>query len=124
MSAPACFSASRLRCAWRSFLAYGSCLYFYSLFGAFYAVVILDVFSGSQTRARVGISIGASIFGVDGETLDHLLIAADEAMYRAKSAHKTGALPATHGAKTCALTPLEWTISGANASSAARSRRI
>src|SRR5688572_5822209 len=49
--------------------------------------------AGSQTRARVGISIGASIFGADGETLDHLLIAADQAMYRAKSAHKTGALP-------------------------------
>ena len=47
---------------------------------------------GVQTRARVGISIGASIFGSDGETLDQLLIAADEAMYRAKSAHKTGAL--------------------------------
>jgi diguanylate cyclase (GGDEF)-like protein/putative nucleotidyltransferase with HDIG domain len=47
----------------------------------------------AQTRARVGISIGASIFGADGETLDHLLIAADQAMYRAKSAHKTGALP-------------------------------
>lgn len=53
----------------------------------------LGVGSGSQTRARVGISIGASIFGADGETLDHLLIAADQAMYRAKSAHKTGALP-------------------------------
>ena len=47
---------------------------------------------GAQTRARVGISIGASIFGVDGETLDQLLIAADQAMYRAKSAHKTSAL--------------------------------
>jgi diguanylate cyclase (GGDEF)-like protein/putative nucleotidyltransferase with HDIG domain len=47
---------------------------------------------GVQTRARVGISIGASIFGADGETLDQLLIAADQAMYRAKSAHKTGAL--------------------------------
>src|SRR5207302_8413731 len=46
----------------------------------------------AETRARVGISIGASVFGVDGETLDQLLIAADQAMYRAKSAHKTGAL--------------------------------
>ena len=44
----------------------------------------------AQTRARVGISIGASVFGVDGETLDQLLIAADQAMYRAKSAHKIG----------------------------------
>ena len=47
---------------------------------------------GAQTRASVGISIGASVFGVDGETLDQLLIAADQAMYRAKSAHKTGGL--------------------------------
>jgi diguanylate cyclase (GGDEF)-like protein len=46
-----------------------------------------------ETRARVGISIGASVFGVDGETLDQLLIAADQAMYRAKSAHKTASLP-------------------------------
>lgn len=45
-----------------------------------------------DTRARVGISIGSSVFGVDGETLDQLLISADQAMYRAKSAHKTGAL--------------------------------
>lgn len=43
----------------------------------------------AQTRANVGISIGASIFGPDGETLDQLLVAADQAMYRAKSAHKT-----------------------------------
>lgn len=47
---------------------------------------------GPQTRARVGISIGASIFGADGDSLDQLLIAADQAMYRAKSAHKSGAL--------------------------------
>jgi diguanylate cyclase (GGDEF)-like protein/putative nucleotidyltransferase with HDIG domain len=47
-----------------------------------------------QTCARVGISIGSSVFGADGETLDQLLIAADQAMYRAKSAHKTGSLSA------------------------------
>jgi diguanylate cyclase (GGDEF)-like protein len=46
----------------------------------------------AQTRASVGISIGASVFGTDGETLDQLLIAADQAMYRAKSAHKTAGL--------------------------------
>lgn len=45
-----------------------------------------------ETHARVGISVGAAVFGADGETLDHLLIAADQAMYRAKSAHKTGPL--------------------------------
>jgi diguanylate cyclase (GGDEF)-like protein/putative nucleotidyltransferase with HDIG domain len=42
-----------------------------------------------QGRARVGISVGSSVFGIDGETLDQLLVAADQAMYRAKSTHKT-----------------------------------
>jgi diguanylate cyclase (GGDEF)-like protein len=40
-------------------------------------------------RARVGISIGTATFGNDGETLDQLLVAADQAMYRVKSAHKS-----------------------------------
>jgi len=39
-------------------------------------------------EARVGISIGTATFGVEGESLDQLLIAADQAMYRAKSSHK------------------------------------
>ena len=39
-------------------------------------------------HARVGISVGAASYGVDGETLDQLLIAADTAMYSAKSVHK------------------------------------
>jgi diguanylate cyclase (GGDEF)-like protein/putative nucleotidyltransferase with HDIG domain len=39
-------------------------------------------------KARVGISIGTSTYGADGETLDQLLVAADQAMYRAKSGHK------------------------------------
>jgi len=39
-------------------------------------------------RARVGISVGSARFGVDGETLNQLLIAADQAMYSVKSAHK------------------------------------
>ncbi len=39
-------------------------------------------------RAQVGISIGTATFGVEGETLDQLLVAADQAMYRAKSCHK------------------------------------
>jgi len=43
---------------------------------------------GGQNRARVGISTGTSTFGVDGESLDQLLIAADQAMYRVKSSHK------------------------------------
>lgn len=41
-----------------------------------------------ERRARVGISIGTSTFGNDGETFDQLLIAADHAMYQVKSAHK------------------------------------
>jgi diguanylate cyclase (GGDEF)-like protein/putative nucleotidyltransferase with HDIG domain len=39
-------------------------------------------------RARVGISVGSARFGVDGETLQQLLIAADQAMYSVKSDHK------------------------------------
>jgi diguanylate cyclase (GGDEF)-like protein/putative nucleotidyltransferase with HDIG domain len=44
----------------------------------------------AQGRARVGISVGSAVYGADGETLDQLLVAADQAMYRAKSTHKTG----------------------------------
>jgi diguanylate cyclase (GGDEF)-like protein len=39
-------------------------------------------------QAVVGISVGTATYGVDGETLDQLLVAADQAMYRAKSSHK------------------------------------
>ncbi len=42
----------------------------------------------ADRRARVGISIGTANYGSDGETLDQLLIAADQAMYQVKSAHK------------------------------------
>ena len=47
-------------------------------------------------HARVGISVGAATYGEHGETVDHLLLAADEAMYSAKSGHKqrAGASPA------------------------------
>jgi diguanylate cyclase (GGDEF)-like protein/putative nucleotidyltransferase with HDIG domain len=38
--------------------------------------------------AHVGISVGTATFGVDGESLDQLLVAADQAMYRTKSTHK------------------------------------
>jgi diguanylate cyclase (GGDEF)-like protein len=38
--------------------------------------------------ARVGISVGTATFGLDGETLYQLLVAADQAMYRAKSDHR------------------------------------
>jgi diguanylate cyclase (GGDEF)-like protein/putative nucleotidyltransferase with HDIG domain len=46
----------------------------------------LHVRAGAE--ARVGISVGTATYGVDGETLDQLLVAADQAMYRAKSGHK------------------------------------
>jgi diguanylate cyclase (GGDEF)-like protein len=39
-------------------------------------------------KARVGISVGTATYEADGETLDQLLVAADQAMYRDKSAHK------------------------------------
>src|SRR6266542_7094896 len=45
-------------------------------------------------QAVVGISVGTATYGVDGETLDQLLVAADQAMYRAKSAHKSGGFSA------------------------------
>jgi len=46
----------------------------------------LHVRGGGQ--ARVGISVGTATYGIEGETLDQLLVAADQAMYRAKSSHK------------------------------------
>ncbi|HYJ45641.1 MAG TPA: diguanylate cyclase [Pyrinomonadaceae bacterium] len=42
----------------------------------------------AEHAARVGISVGAATYSIDGETLDQLLIAADQAMYSAKSAHR------------------------------------
>ena len=41
-----------------------------------------------EPSARVGISIGTATFGVDGETLDQLVVAADNEMYRMKSTHR------------------------------------
>jgi diguanylate cyclase (GGDEF)-like protein len=43
---------------------------------------------GRSRHAKVGISVGTAAFGVDGETLDQLLIAADDEMYRMKSSHR------------------------------------
>ena len=43
---------------------------------------------GANRHARVGISIGFATFGNDGETLDQLLVAADDQMYRMKSNHR------------------------------------
>ena len=40
--------------------------------------------------ASVGISIGTATFGVHGETLDQLIVAADNEMYQMKSTHRLG----------------------------------
>jgi diguanylate cyclase (GGDEF)-like protein/putative nucleotidyltransferase with HDIG domain len=52
------------------------------------AVIKFSLHVRAEHAARVGISVGAATYGLDGETLDQLLIAADQAMYSAKSAHK------------------------------------
>src|SRR5688572_24698099 len=43
---------------------------------------------GRNRFARVGISVGTATFGIDGETLDQLVVAADNEMYRMKSTHR------------------------------------
>jgi diguanylate cyclase (GGDEF)-like protein/putative nucleotidyltransferase with HDIG domain len=43
---------------------------------------------GRNRYARVGISVGTATFAIDGDTLDQLVIAADEKMYSMKSSHK------------------------------------
>ncbi|HKG15286.1 MAG TPA: diguanylate cyclase [Pyrinomonadaceae bacterium] len=52
------------------------------------AVARFSIHVRGDKHARVGISIGSASYGVHGETLDQLLISADEAMYSAKSTHK------------------------------------
>ena len=44
---------------------------------------------GKNRSARVGISIGTATFGVHGETLDQLVVAADNEMYRMKAGHRS-----------------------------------
>jgi diguanylate cyclase (GGDEF)-like protein/putative nucleotidyltransferase with HDIG domain len=44
---------------------------------------------GRNRSARVGISVGTATFGIDGNTLDQLVIAADHEMYRMKSGHRS-----------------------------------
>ena len=53
----------------------------------------------SQGRARVGISVGSALFGTAGETLDQLVVAADQAMYHAKSTHKASLLRTAKSSK-------------------------
>ena len=43
---------------------------------------------GRGELARVGISLGTATFGVNGDTLDQLLVSADKEMYRVKSTHR------------------------------------
>jgi diguanylate cyclase (GGDEF)-like protein/putative nucleotidyltransferase with HDIG domain len=52
------------------------------------AVSKFSLMVGRNRYARVGISIGTATFGIDGETLDQLVVAADEKMYRMKSDHR------------------------------------
>ncbi|HVF27995.1 MAG TPA: diguanylate cyclase [Pyrinomonadaceae bacterium] len=52
------------------------------------AVNSFSIWVRRDERAGVGISVGAATYGVRGETLDQLLIAADNAMYAVKSEHK------------------------------------
>ena len=53
-----------------------------------HAVSSFSMHIRGNLRARVGISIGTASFGEDAQTFDQLLVAADQAMYRTKSAHK------------------------------------
>lgn len=52
------------------------------------AVSRFSLHAVGNRHARVGISIGTATYGINGETLDQLLIGADQAMYRVKSSHK------------------------------------
>jgi len=53
-----------------------------------HAVSKFSLMVGRNRFAKVGISIGTATFGIDGETLDQLVVAADDKMYRMKSSHK------------------------------------
>jgi diguanylate cyclase (GGDEF)-like protein/putative nucleotidyltransferase with HDIG domain len=52
------------------------------------AVSKFSLMVGRNRYARVGISIGTATFGIDGDSLDQLVVAADEKMYRMKSSHR------------------------------------
>ena len=61
---------------------------------------------GKNRTARVGISIGTATFGIDGETLDQLVVAADDAMYRMKSDHRLGRTVPTSSAPIGPISPI------------------
>jgi diguanylate cyclase (GGDEF)-like protein/putative nucleotidyltransferase with HDIG domain len=59
---------------------------------------------GKNRSARVGISVGTATFGIDGDSLDELVIAADSEMYRVKSDHRVGrAFPESEASKSVSL---------------------
>jgi diguanylate cyclase (GGDEF)-like protein/putative nucleotidyltransferase with HDIG domain len=58
-------------------------------------------------QARVGISVGTATYGIEGETLDQLLVAADQAMYRAKSGHKLDKMAKLSNTPSAKLLALE-----------------
>ena len=51
---------------------------------------------GRNRSASVGVSVGTATFGIDGETLDQLVVAADHEMYRVKSGHRSLRINADH----------------------------
>jgi diguanylate cyclase (GGDEF)-like protein len=65
----------------------------------------LHVRAGGE--ARVGISVGTATYGVDGETLDQLLVSADQAMYRDKSSHKLAKLSNSKAAQPITVSESE-----------------
>ena len=56
------------------------------------AVTEFSLHVRGSLHAKVGISVGTANFGAEAQTLDQLLVAADQAMYRTKSAHKLAKL--------------------------------
>lgn len=65
-------------------------------------------------RARVGISIGTATYNTDGETLDQLLVAADQAMYRVKSSRKLDKINGEDGQAVAELDKRELTSVSVN----------
>ena len=64
------------------------------------AVAKFSLHVRGDKRARVGISIGTATYDTDGQTLDQLLVAADQAMYREKSSHKLDKINGATAAET------------------------
>jgi hypothetical protein len=63
--------ASRLRCAWRSFVAYAGCLCFYGLFGAFYVAMFAKAMSGDGSLEG-GFTIGSEASSLSALALSAL----------------------------------------------------